>query len=699
MPKKVKLLIMILSIVLALMLLMTYAYFGYQVPYQQAASFMHSNGTMTLTLEQDGSRTLTWPEGSNQDRYQVLIGQEQSLLYETWVSEARLVLPKLPENKNLSIRIVTARGYRFPFEKEERLRMGTGSLDAQVKLAEPVLQDLTVTPDPGAKTVRVQFDLEADSMCRMYQAEASGELTLLDTLKKGDVTFSFGDAEQYPIPRKDEVLTFAFDVCRYSPGMAYYGTVSQQVQVVREDLLDRNLKLERTDLGHNVFQFSWQETKGEGYQVQCYDPLTKDWKVVHEIGLEGERSYTTGHLSRYSQLRYRVVAVGGQTMPGSDYAAISAEEILETGASLIFSTVWPLQELEVYADPQKSRVLGTADTTRAFCVLDEEHGMFRVRFGDSYGYLDSNYCLINLPEFLGDICLYDMVNSDDALYMAHEFELTGVTGKVITGYENVRMTSGEELAPLLYPVALRLEKAAFSAIEQGYRLKIYDAYRPRKATKALYNQAIGLKDEPIPEKTYTGKVLDDLPELPPLPPNEKPTLPEGPEPPEGTEETTAPEEERRLTYEQLMTDFGRYTMSYFLAAGRSMHNRGTALDLTLADAATGEELPMQTSIHDLSWYSEISRNNANARTLASIMKGAGFGGLSSEWWHFQDNEVNKSLNPEYRMEGVSPECWMADDLGWRYRRADGTYYKDCTVQIDEVSYTFDEKGYLLQEER
>jgi D-alanyl-D-alanine dipeptidase len=292
-----------------------------------------------------------------------------------------------------------------------------------------------------------------------------------------------------------------------------------------------------------------------------------------------------------------------------------------------------------------------------------------------------------------------MVNSDDALYMAHEFELTGVTGKVITGYENVHMTSGEELAPLLYPVALRLEKAAFSAIEQGYRLKIYDAYRPRKATKALYNQAIGLKDEPIPEKTYTGKVLDDLPELPPLPPNEKPTLPEGPEPPEGTEETTAPEEERRLTYEQLMTDFGRYTMSYFLAAGRSMHNRGTALDLTLADAATGEELPMQTSIHDLSWYSEISRNNANARTLASIMKGAGFGGLSSEWWHFQDNEVNKSLNPEYRMEGVSPECWMADDLGWRYRRADGTYYKDCTVQIDEVSYTFDEKGYLLQEER
>ena len=76
-------------------------------------------------------------------------------------------------------------------------------------------------------------------------------------------------------------------------------------------------------------------------------------------------------------------------------------------------------------------------------------------------------------------------------------------------------------------------------------------------------------------------------------------------------------------------------------------------------------------------------------------RGTGFEGLKSEWWHFHDIEVQNSLKPEHQMKGVSPEGWMADDQGWRYRRDDGEYYVNCTKTIDGVSCTFDDDGYLV----
>ena len=125
--------------------------------------------------------------------------------------------------------------------------------------------------------------------------------------------------------------------------------------------------------------------------------------------------------------------------------------------------------------------------------------------------------------------------------------------------------------------------------------------------------------------------------------------------------------------------------------------RFTRKDLTLVEIATGQELQMQTSVHDLSWYAQDSRNNANAKKLVTIMKAAGFETASSEWWHFYDAQLQNSLKPEYQTSGVTPDCWMADDQGWRYRRDDGEYYTGCTQVIDGVTYTFDAQGYLVNQ--
>ncbi len=72
----------------------------------------------------------------------------------------------------------------------------------------------------------------------------------------------------------------------------------------------------------------------------------------------------------------------------------------------------------------------------------------------------------------------------------------------------------------------------------------------------------------------------------------------------------------------------------------SMHTRGVAVDLTLAEE-DGTPLDMGTDFDDmrpLAWPSstEISREALRNRMwLAGIMHSAGFVGIPTEWWHFQ----------------------------------------------------------------
>ena len=103
---------------------------------------------------------------------------------------------------------------------------------------------------------------------------------------------------------------------------------------------------------------------------------------------------------------------------------------------------------------------------------------------------------------------------------------------------------------------------------------------------------------------------------------------------------------------------------------------------------------MQTAIHDLSWYSEVSRNNENANLLKRIMVQAGFATLKSEWWHFQDDAIKSQLELKNLRQGITPQCWVLDDTGWRYRQKNGRFLTDCTETIDAVTYRFNESGYV-----
>jgi len=102
-----------------------------------------------------------------------------------------------------------------------------------------------------------------------------------------------------------------------------------------------------------------------------------------------------------------------------------------------------------------------------------------VRYRDQYVYIDKRFCLINLPEYLGDYCAYDITNSYASAFKVHDRPLAQITRQPLPGFEHVQ-TKGGFLVPCLYPCAEKLLDAAKAAIADGYRLKIYESCRVKR---------------------------------------------------------------------------------------------------------------------------------------------------------------------------------------------------------------------------
>lgn len=157
-------------------------------------------------------------------------------------------------------------------------------------------------------------------------------------------------------------------------------------------------------------------------------------------------------------------------------------------------------------------------------------------------------------------------------------------GEPIDGYEAPLVYMSRQSAEALLEVQARL--AQF-----GLGLKVFDAYRPQRAVDHFVRWAEDLDDERMKPRFY-------------------------------------PEVEKA----NLFSD------GYI--AARSGHSRGSTVDLTLVDLASGEELDMGTpwDFFDLaSWPDSqevTTQQQANRLLLRSLMLAAGFQPLSTEWWHF-----------------------------------------------------------------
>ncbi len=88
----------------------------------------------------------------------------------------------------------------------------------------------------------------------------------------------------------------------------------------------------------------------------------------------------------------------------------------------------------------------------------------------------------------------------------------------------------------------------------------------------------------------------------------------------------------------------------------SKHNRGAAIDLSLADHL-GHPLPMPTDHDDFSsraqrgWTQGISAEAiSNAQRLNKVMQRHGFVGIRSEWWHYDHRSWRKHPLSEHPLQ-------------------------------------------------
>jgi D-alanyl-D-alanine dipeptidase len=164
------------------------------------------------------------------------------------------------------------------------------------------------------------------------------------------------------------------------------------------------------------------------------------------------------------------------------------------------------------------------------------------------------------------------------------FSTYNFVGDKIDGYE-------EPVALITVEAARALKAVANEMNVQGYRLKIFDAYRPVCAVKHFV--LWGIEDTDIRMKPYF--------------------------------------------YPQLQK---QELFSKGYVASKSSHSRGSTVDLTLLDMATGKELDMGSPF-DL--FSEVSHPDcrtiteeqyANRMILRNSMLRNGFDPIDCEWWHF-----------------------------------------------------------------
>ncbi len=172
----------------------------------------------------------------------------------------------------------------------------------------------------------------------------------------------------------------------------------------------------------------------------------------------------------------------------------------------------------------------------------------------------------------------------DAILEIRYYSTYNFVGDRIAGYE-------EPVALLTKEAAARLEEVSEELQEKGYRLKIYDAYRPQMAVENFVKWAEDVDDTRMKEYFY-------------------------------------PELDKSVLFEQ----------GYI--AEHSGHSRGSTVDLTLFDMKLEKEVDMGGTFDyfgELSHpdYKDITEEQYNNRMiLREAMMNHGFKPLDEEWWHF-----------------------------------------------------------------
>lgn len=182
----------------------------------------------------------------------------------------------------------------------------------------------------------------------------------------------------------------------------------------------------------------------------------------------------------------------------------------------------------------------------------------------------------------GFVVLSDVV--PDIIQEIRYYSTYNFVGDRIDGYE-------QPCALMTIEAAQALKKVSDDVMKLGYRLKIYDAYRPQMAVDHFVRWAEDIGDKRMKKYFY-------------------------------------PEVDKTKLFDEGYID------------AKSGHSRGSTVDLTLFDMRTGKEVDMGGTFDyfgELSHpdYTKITKQQLkNRMILRDAMIRNGFKPLDTEWWHF-----------------------------------------------------------------
>ena len=693
---------------------------------------MNFNAVVKIKVNSSKQRVLTWDRADKADGYVVELqkkgGKNSEILCKADVEKEEFIVPdNVPLDKKISICIKAKSSWSF-MDKEYHFTEQRG-LKISVYLDEPEIADVETNISMADEKMYITwkgystdtfllvqtFEDGSRKIIKRYGYSKTNPLNFFSNegrkIRNYAALLYFGEGKNLPIPKKDDKYNLEIIAVRKESHLEFFGDDKLAATITANEFLPAETELAYEEISQNNYKLMWTEFQANGYEIQMRGNDNQEWKTLRKLSIGSECEYETGRLSPGKKYIFRI-APGGIDTGKKDYSEKSGNPdivVINTQASPMYATIWPTKQLVVYSDAKKTSRIDNVKSQKALCVLGEDSGMFKIQTERGKGYIDSSYCMINLPEYLGDICEYDITNSYASIYLIHNFAIPNVSATVIPGYENILLDDDTFLVPLLYPCAKKLLNAANAAKADGHKIKIYDSFRPHKATRYIYDETAKILDFEVPSHEYSRITLDMYRKLIDQGYRQaSEAVPEDEWPQKSIESSSASQDytiidntvfyidervlgKKRVTYRRTMTN-GSYSLGNFLAAKGSTHNYGIAMDMTLV-SDKGRDFDMQTNMHDLSYYSALSKNNSNANLLQKYMKAAGYGILSSEWWHFQDNETRAKTKAVPLEEGVSIEGWKKDDKGWKYRLSSGKYYKNQKIKIGDKEYAFDESGY------
>lgn len=310
--------------------------------------------------------------------------------------------------------------------------------------------------------------------------------------------------------------------------------------------------------------------------------------------------------------------------------------------SVIGATGYVSVNTQVYSDRGLSVAEDELLATDAFYITEDLGLVWRIQsYGGIDGYIDNSTCFINLPDIIPSI-VYNITNSSASIFVSSGKEIPHVTGEKLMDYYkyNERYDKDMYLALIQYPMAYKIQEAQNSALKDGNTLVIYESYRTYEAQM---------------------RVADSLVEF----------------------AATDDEVNAGLTKSP-------WALNWFIATGLSTHQKGCAIDVTIArinrfdilncgehrfiSVTDYDEYEMQCPIHELSTqavslaYPVNGRNNQwvdvpnnsmmteASKLLKKYCTDAKMAPLASEWWHFDDWDAVDNLGNNYYTEYYFSYC-------------------------------------------